>query len=70
MAKKGGGKLDKEKTLLERVNELESDWHTLGNEIDDNTYKLDDLELRIEEIENSLEFVNELKTLFTKLSKS
>ena len=55
---------------MERVNELESDWHTLGNEIDDNTYKLDDLELRLEEIENSLEFVNELKTLFTKLSKS
>lgn len=62
--------MDKEKSLLERVNELESEYHTLGNEIDDSTYKIDDLELRLEEIENSLEFVNELKTLFTKLSKS
>ena len=50
MAKKGG-KLDKEKQFR-KSKELESDWHTLGNEIDDNTYKLDDLELRLEEIEN------------------
>ena len=68
--KRGGGKLDKEKTLLHRILELESDWHTLGNEIDDNAYKLDDMEQRLEEIEESLQFVNDLKIIFKKLSKS